>query len=143
MIWPAEAALDAESIGLAAELATAELARNGTTAILDMGTTHHADALAAVVERSGLRATLGPALMDQGPDAARPLLTSAEEALASFERFAARFDGAGDGRLSAALCPRFVPSVSETPGASSPRAPTSRASPFTPTPPRPRRSARR
>ena len=113
VIWPGEASLDAETITVAAELAVAELRANGTTAILDMGTTHHSEAIAEVLLRSGLRATLGPALMDQGPDAARPLLTTAADAMKRFEAFAARYDGADHGRLRAALCPRFVPSVSD------------------------------
>src|SRR5262245_6625959 len=44
VVWPYEAALDAEDVAAAARLATAELLLGGTTAIQDMGTVRHTDA---------------------------------------------------------------------------------------------------
>ncbi|MBK8231293.1 MAG: amidohydrolase family protein [Candidatus Eisenbacteria bacterium] len=113
VIWPGEAAHDAATMTVAAELGIRQLLSGGTTAILDMGTTRHTESIAEVAARLGLRATLGPALMDRGPDAARGLLLSPTESLARFEAFAAAWDGHDAGRIRAALCPRFVPSVSE------------------------------
>lgn len=113
VIWPGEAAHDDETIEVAAELGIRQLLAGGTTAILDMGTTRHTGAIARVAARLGVRATLGPALMDRGPEAARDLLLSPTDSLAQFEGFAAAWDGHDEGRIRAALCPRFVPSVSE------------------------------
>src|SRR5262249_58450984 len=64
VIWPYEAALDEESANAAGELACAELLLGGTTAILDMATVHHTDSIFAAAERSGIRATIGKAMMD-------------------------------------------------------------------------------
>ena len=44
-IWPLEAAHDPDSLRASARLGIAELLLGGTTAILDMGTVHHTDAL--------------------------------------------------------------------------------------------------
>ncbi|HEY4238479.1 MAG TPA: amidohydrolase family protein, partial [Kofleriaceae bacterium] len=64
VIWPYEASLDAAAMQACAELAHAELLLGGTTAILDMGTVHHTDAVFASAETLGIRATAGKAMMD-------------------------------------------------------------------------------
>ena len=64
VVWPYEASLDEDAARTSAELASAELLLGGTTAILDMGTVHHTDAIFAAAETSGIRATIGKAMMD-------------------------------------------------------------------------------
>ena len=65
-VWPYEAALDERAMRACARLAVAELLLGGTTAILDMGTVHETDALFDAVAATGLRATIGKAMMDVG-----------------------------------------------------------------------------
>lgn len=114
VIWPYEAALDEAAAGASAELAMAELLLGGTTAILDMGTVHHTDAIFAAAERSGLRATIGKAMMDY-PDPQIPA-GLAESTRASLDEAAAlieRWHGAADGRLRYAYAPRFALSCTD------------------------------
>ncbi len=112
-IWPLEAAHDPWTIGISAVLAIRQLLANGTTTILDMGTTRHTGVLFEVADQMGIRAFLGPALMDRGPAEAESLLRKMDEALDEVRELAAEWDGRDDGRLRMALCPRFVPSVTE------------------------------
>jgi len=65
-VWPYEAALDERAMRACARLAAAELLLGGTTAVLDMGTVHETDALFDAVAATGLRATIGKAMMDDG-----------------------------------------------------------------------------
>ncbi|PRX99480.1 amidohydrolase [Allonocardiopsis opalescens] len=68
-VLPMEAGeLDAELVGLGAELAIAESIRAGTTTALDMYWYH--EAAAAAAERTGFRLLAGPVFMDlgEGPD---------------------------------------------------------------------------
>jgi 5-methylthioadenosine/S-adenosylhomocysteine deaminase len=114
VVWPYEAKLDPAAMTAAAELATAELLLGGTTAILDMGTVHHTEALFEVAERSGLRATIGKAMMDAvDPQIPAGLRESTEASLAESERLIARWHGAAQGRLRYAYAPRFALSCSE------------------------------
>ena len=45
VVWPYEGALTYDDVAAAARLASLELLLGGTTAILDMGTVHHTDAV--------------------------------------------------------------------------------------------------
>ena len=63
VVWPFEAALDPDAMSAAARLGCAELLLGGTTAILDMGSVHHTAEVALAVEQSGLRATIGKAMI--------------------------------------------------------------------------------
>ncbi|MDQ3367677.1 MAG: 5'-deoxyadenosine deaminase [Myxococcota bacterium] len=114
VIWPYEAALDEEAAGASAELACAELLLGGTTAILDMGTVHHTDAIFGAAQRSGIRATIGKAMMD----AADPQIPTGlrESTSASLDESAAlikRWHGRVNGRLRYAYAPRFVLSCTD------------------------------
>jgi cytosine/adenosine deaminase-related metal-dependent hydrolase len=114
VIWPYEAALDERSATAAAELACAELLLGGTTAILDMGSVHHTDAIFAAAERAGLRATIGKAMMDaDAPQIPAGLRESTGASLAESARLAQRWHGASDGRLQYAYAPRFVLSCTD------------------------------
>jgi 5-methylthioadenosine/S-adenosylhomocysteine deaminase len=114
VIWPYEARLDEDAAGASAELACAELLLGGTTAILDMGTVHHTDAIFAAAERAGIRATIGKAMMD-APDPLIPpgLRESTRGSLDESARLISRWHGAAEGRLRYAYAPRFVLSCTD------------------------------
>jgi cytosine/adenosine deaminase-related metal-dependent hydrolase len=111
VIWPLEAALEPDTLRVSAEAGIYQLLASGTTAILDMGTTRHTSAIAEAVEARGLRAFLGPAIMDRGP--AQALVRAGGEFRREVEELASVWEGHDDGRIRLALCPRFVPSVSD------------------------------
>jgi 5-methylthioadenosine/S-adenosylhomocysteine deaminase len=115
-VWPYEAALCERSIAAAARLGCAELLLSGTTAILDMGTVHHQDALSAAVAATGMRAVLGKAMMDFGEDPTIPpgLRETTAASLTESDALARRWHGAAEGRLRYAYAPRFALSCTET-----------------------------
>src|SRR5450830_1824054 len=94
-------------------LGLAELLAGGTTAILDMGTVRHTDAVLRAAEASGLRVTSGNALMDDPATNPEDLRAGTEESLAETERLAKRWHGAAGGRLNVAYCPRFAVSCTD------------------------------
>ena len=114
VIWPYEASLDEAAMTASAELACAELLLGGTTAILDMGTVHHTDEIFAAAERSGIRATIGKAMMDL-PDPQIPagLRESTAASLAESAQLIERWHGAAHDRLRYAYAPRFVLSCTD------------------------------
>ncbi|MBS1122626.1 MAG: S-adenosylhomocysteine deaminase [Deltaproteobacteria bacterium] len=114
VIWPYEAALDAEAAGASAELACAELLLGGTTSILDMGTVHHTDAIFDAAERAGIRATIGKAMMDAAdPQIPVGLRESTRASLDESARLIERWHGGAGGRLRYAYAPRFVLSCTD------------------------------
>ena len=112
-IWPLEAAHTEASIAASVRLGLAELIAGGVTCVNDMGTVHHTEAIGAVLEAAGVRAVFGKALMDQGDGVPRGLLETRKEALERALALARRYHGAGNGRLSVSLAPRFILSCSE------------------------------
>ncbi len=114
VIWPYEAALDERAAAAAADLACAELLLGGTTAILDMATVHHTDAIFAAAERSGIRATIGKAMMD-APDPHIPpgLRETTRASLDESAKLIERWHGSADDRLRYAYAPRFVLSCTD------------------------------
>jgi 5-methylthioadenosine/S-adenosylhomocysteine deaminase len=114
VIWPYEAALDEESTRASGELACAELLLGGTTAILDMATVHHTDSIFEAAKRSGIRATIGKAMMD-APDPQIPqgLRESTQSSLDESARLIAKWHDTEGGRLRYAYAPRFVPSCTD------------------------------
>jgi 5-methylthioadenosine/S-adenosylhomocysteine deaminase len=112
-VLPYEAALDEDDLTLAAELGCAELLLSGTTAILDMGTVHHEDALCDAVARSGLRATVGKAMMDSGDGVPAALREATHDSLYRSDALQRRWHGAASGRLRYAYAPRFVLSCTD------------------------------
>ena len=107
-IWPLEAAHDPDSLYASARLGIAELLIGGTTAILDMGTVHHTDALFTAAAESGIRYTGGKALMDAGEGVPAGLLEPTAVALSDNDCLADKWNGVEDGRLRYAYSPRFV-----------------------------------
>ena len=112
-IWPLEAAHTYDSNALSARLGAAELIAGGTTAVIDMGTVHHTEAIFETVREVGLRGFFGKCLMDYGPEVPAGLLQSADAALAESEALLQKWHMAEGGRLRYALAPRFA--VSCTP----------------------------
>lgn len=112
-IWPMEAAHTEASLAASAELGIAQLVAGGVTCINDMGTVHHTHVIGDVLERSGLRAIFGKALMDQGDGVPEGLRETAAQALEEAAALAERWHGAAGGRLHASLAPRFILSCSD------------------------------
>jgi cytosine/adenosine deaminase-related metal-dependent hydrolase len=109
-IWPYEAAHDARSLGFSARLGIAELLLGGTTAVLDMATVRHTEAVLRAAEEGGIRYTGGKCLMD---DHSGPLQEATAPALREAEKLGRKWHGAAGGRIRWALCPRFVLSCSQ------------------------------
>ena len=107
-IWPLEAAHDPESLYASARLGIAELLLGGTTAILDMGTVHHTDALFTAASETGIRYTGGKALMDAGDGVPAGLLETTAVALSDNDCLADKWHGVEGGRLRYAYSPRFA-----------------------------------
>src|SRR6266508_721848 len=63
-VWPGEAAHEPETLAVSARLGLAECLSAGVTAVLDMGTVRHSDALFRAAARSGICYTGGNVLMD-------------------------------------------------------------------------------
>ncbi len=111
-IWPLEAAHDEDSLYYSALLASAELISGATTAVIDMGTVGHTDALFEAVKQSGLRYLGGKCMMDCGDRVPKELIDSRENSLQESMNLFERWDGKEDGRLHYAFCPRFAISCS-------------------------------
>ncbi len=112
-IWPYEAALAPEEVGIAARLGVAELLAGGTTSALDMGTTHDQDEVFAAADELGIRLTSGKCHMDAGQGAPARLIEDTDTSLAEAAALGARWHGASNGRLRYAVAPRFVLSCSD------------------------------
>jgi 5-methylthioadenosine/S-adenosylhomocysteine deaminase len=112
-IWPLEHAHTEASIAASARLGVCELLASGATCVNDMGAVRHTEAVASVVEETGVRAVLGKALMDQGEGVPAGMLESAGAALDGGLALAKRWHGRAGGRLQVSLAPRFILSCSE------------------------------
>jgi len=110
-IWPLEAAHDDASLRASAELGLLELLRYGTTTILDMGTTHGHEVVLDAIDRIGLRARSGKAMMDRGDGVPRRLRETTKSSLETAERQARAY--AKHPRIRVAFAPRFILSCSE------------------------------
>jgi 5-methylthioadenosine/S-adenosylhomocysteine deaminase len=107
-IWPGEASHDPDTMGVSARLGLAECLTAGVTAVVDMGTVRHSDALFRAAARSGIRYTGGNALMDDPERTPMNLRARAEEGLGETERLRACWNGRERGRLRVAVQPRFA-----------------------------------
>ena len=114
-IWPLEAAHDVSTMRASARLGLYELIDSGATTVLDMGTAHLYEVVFEEMERTGIRALGGKAMMDDDPEKHLParLRESTKTAIETSLRLAERWHGAGRGRLRYALAPRFP--LSSTP----------------------------
>lgn len=112
-IWPFEAGHTHDSLYTSSLLGGAELLRSGTTAILDMGTVHHTDAIFEACAHLGLRASIGKAMMDAGQGHPGGLRETTAESITESLALADRWHGEAQGRLRYAFAPRFVLSCTE------------------------------
>jgi 5-methylthioadenosine/S-adenosylhomocysteine deaminase len=107
-VFPGEAAHDEETMEVSARLGLAELIAGGTTAILDMSSVRHTDAVFRAAATSGARVISGNALMDDPAPSPPGLRATAREGFAETARLAARWHLANEGRLRVAYSPRFA-----------------------------------
>ena len=107
-VWPLEAAHDERTLRTAARLAAAELLLGGTTCALTMETVHGTDAVFDALVPTGLRAVVGKCMMNVAGDAPSRLFQEATAAIDESLALDARWRGAANGRLRAALAPRFA-----------------------------------
>lgn len=112
-VWPYEAALRPEELYTSARLGLAELILGGTTALLDMGTVRHTDAIGEAVEESGIRAFIGKCMMDRDGDTPDALNEETERSIEESIALHRRWDGAAQGRIRYAFAPRFAVSCTE------------------------------
>jgi len=112
-VWPGEAAHDAETLSVSARLGLAECLSSGVTAVLDMGTVRHSDAIFRAAARSGIRYIGGNVLMDDPETTPANLRANPEEGLAEMERLRAAWHLRERGRLRVAVQPRFAVTCTE------------------------------
>lgn len=105
-IWPLEQAHDEASLRASAELGIAELLRGGTTSVLSMETTRFTHASFEAAGALGIRARIGPALMDRREPGTEMFGTTTEEAVAALTELIRPWHGAENGRLGVAASPR-------------------------------------
>jgi cytosine/adenosine deaminase-related metal-dependent hydrolase len=113
-VWPMEAAHTPDSLAASARLAAAELLLGGTTTVLTMETVHDTDAVFEALEPVGLRAVVGKCLMDARSAAPSRLFEETGRAIDESLALHARWHGRANGRLRAALAPRFALSCTRT-----------------------------
>jgi cytosine/adenosine deaminase-related metal-dependent hydrolase len=109
-IWPLERAHDDDSVYWSARLGITELLLGGTTALLDMATVRHTEAVLGAATQAGIRAWIGKAMMDR--DDAAGLGETTDEALRTSADLCEKWHGRG--RIRYAFAPRFVPSCTDT-----------------------------
>ena len=108
-VWPMEAAHTPSSLAAAARLAAAELLLGGTTSVLTMETVHDTEAVFGALETFGLRAAIGKCMMDGDPAVPPRLFEPTKHSIDESVRLASQWHGKANGRLMAALAPRFAP----------------------------------
>lgn len=112
-IWPYEASLTPETLAISARVGLAELILGGTTAILDMGTVQHTDAIGEAVKEAGIRAHIGKCMMDYGDEVPAPMREDTRESIRESLRLQEYWDGREEGRIRYAFAPRFAVSCTE------------------------------
>jgi len=103
-IWPLEAKLKSEDVYVGALLGCLEMIKNGTTCFADMY--FHEDMVAKAVEKSGLRGVLAEGIIEAGNKGL------GEKTLKQGVKFARRFHGFADGRVTTLLGPHAAYSCS-------------------------------
>ncbi|MBN2542884.1 5'-deoxyadenosine deaminase [bacterium] len=112
-IIPLEAKHTRESIRCSAQLGCCELLKSGTTTILDMGTVNHTDDIFQVIKEVGLRAFVGKAMMDYGPDLPEALREKTSRSIRESVELIDKWHGQCNNRIHYAFAPRFALSCTE------------------------------
>jgi cytosine/adenosine deaminase-related metal-dependent hydrolase len=112
-VWPFEASLDAAALRASADLTFLECLASGATAVLDMGSVHHYDAVFESARDAGLRLVGGKCMMDAGQGVPAGLRETTAASLAECARLIDAWHGQANGRLRYALAPRFVLACTE------------------------------
>lgn len=108
------ATLTDEQVYTASLLGALESIKSGVTFINDMATAgERYDVVAQAIADSGIRAHVGSAFLDRREGHSPVPSQKTDEVLAAMQRFHARWDGAADGRIRAAITPVGLPSCSE------------------------------
>jgi 5-methylthioadenosine/S-adenosylhomocysteine deaminase len=113
-VWPLEAAHTPATLAASTRLAVHELLRTGTTTVLTMETVHDTEAVLEALAPSGIRATVGKCLMDDGGEAPARLHEPWRAGIDASLDLHRRWHGQADGRIRIALAPRFAVSCSRT-----------------------------
>jgi 5-methylthioadenosine/S-adenosylhomocysteine deaminase len=110
-VLPMEAAMDAETMEVAALLGYLELVESGVTTCIDHLSVSHANRAFEAARDIGIRGLFGKVLMDK--DSPPGLRESTDKALEESDRLIRQYDGANDGRIQYAITPRFAISCTE------------------------------
>ena len=113
-VWPLEAAHTPATLAASTRLAVHELLRTGTTTVLTMETVHDTDAVLEALVPTGIRATVGKCLMDDGGEAPARLHEPWRAGIDASLDLHRRWHGHAGGRIRIALAPRFAVSCSRT-----------------------------
>jgi 5-methylthioadenosine/S-adenosylhomocysteine deaminase len=111
-VWPLEAAHTPATLRAAARLASAELLLTGTTAAMTMETVRDTDTVFEALAETGLRATIGKAMMDADDTVPSRLREETQRSIDESETLRREWHGRANGRLRAAFAPRFAVSCS-------------------------------
>lgn len=112
-IWVMEAAHTVETLHTSALLGIHELLSSGTTALLDMGTVRHTEAIFEAVRKTGIRASVGKCLMDHPKTTPKNLREDTRRAVDEAVALYRRWHGTSNDRIRVSYAPRFVISCTE------------------------------
>lgn len=113
-IWPFEAMHDEQSLRASADLTFLECIRSGATAVCDMGTVHHYEAVFESARDAGIRLVGGKCMMDVGQDVPSGLRETTNQSLSQSLALLDKWHGTHNDRLRYAFAPRFALSCSES-----------------------------
>jgi 5-methylthioadenosine/S-adenosylhomocysteine deaminase len=105
-VWPLEQAHDAASLHASAALGVAEMLLSGTTSVLSIETAWFTDSAFQAAQELGIRAIIGPALMDLREPGTEIVGQTTDEAISEVRRLVERWHGAEGGRLGVGVSPR-------------------------------------
>ncbi len=113
-MWPREARMDAKTMAIGTQLAACEMIRVGTTTFNEHY--FHMDAIARVVDESGMRACLGYSMIDRkksGDGIEFDFDGKGKDELAIGEKFAKEWNGKADGRITTSISPHATNTCSK------------------------------
>ena len=111
-IFPLECFHDDRSMSASVKIGICELFKTGTTTIMDIGSIYHEDVIIDEVEKSGMRAFLGKAMMDIN-ELYPKFKETTKDSLESSYRFAKEIANKKNAKLNYAFTPRFILSCTD------------------------------